>query len=417
MSENLAILKEQDVEIFDVIKSEQHRQQSMLEMIASENHTSPAVMAAQGSCLTNKYAEGLPGRRYYGGCEFVDNAENIAIERCKKLFGCDHVNVQPHSGSQANMAVYFAAMQPGDTFLAMDLAHGGHLTHGSKVNFSGKYYNAISYGVTSDTETIDYDQMAALAKEHKPKLIICGASAYPRTIYFDRIAQIAKDNDARVLADIAHVAGLVCTGLHPDPVPICDYVTSTTHKTLRGPRAGITMCKAEYAKNINSAVFPRMQGGPLCHVIAAKAVAFGEALTPKYKEYAEQVVKNCQALAETLSSKGFRLCSGGSDNHLLLIDLRSYNPDLTGVMAENALHKAGIVVNKNMVPFDNRKPMETSGIRIGTPALTTRGLKEPHMQQIADWIDKTLKDPANTKTSESVRHETESLCQTFPIAS
>ena len=417
MSENLSILKEQDVEIFDVIKNEHHRQQSMLEMIASENHTSPAVMAAQGSCLTNKYAEGLPGRRYYGGCEFVDNAEKIAIERCKKLFGCDHVNVQPHSGSQANMAVYFAAMQPGDTFLAMDLAHGGHLTHGSKVNFSGKYYNAISYGVTPDTETIDYDQMAALAKEHKPKLIICGASAYPRTIYFDRIAQIAKDNNARILADIAHVAGLVCTGLHPDPVPICDYVTSTTHKTLRGPRAGITMCKAEYAKNINSAVFPRMQGGPLCHVIAAKAVAFGEALTPKYKEYAEQVVKNCQALAETLSSKGFRLCSGGSDNHLLLIDLRSYNPDLTGVMAENALHKAGIVVNKNMVPFDNRKPMETSGIRMGTPALTTRGLKESHMQQIAAWIDDTLKDPTSINTTESIRHETESLCQTFPIVS
>jgi glycine hydroxymethyltransferase len=416
VSENLAVLREQDQEIFDVIENEEHRQQSMLEMIASENHTSPAVMAVQGSCLTNKYAEGLPGRRYYGGCEFVDNSENIAIERCKKLFGCDHVNVQPHSGSQANMAVYFAAMQPGDTFLAMDLAHGGHLTHGSKVNFSGKYYNAISYGVTRETETIDYDQMAALAKEHKPKLIICGASAYPRTIHFDRIAQIAEDNGTRVLADIAHVAGLVCTGLHPDPVPICDYVTSTTHKTLRGPRAGITMCKAEYAKSIDSAVFPRMQGGPLCHVIAAKAVAFGEALTPQYKEYAEQVVKNCQALAEALTSKGFRLCSGGSDNHLLLIDLLKYNPDLTGLMAENALHKAGIVVNKNMVPFDNRKPMETSGIRIGTPALTTRGLKEPAMHQIAEWIDKTLKEPANSKNADSIRQETESLCQAFPIA-
>ncbi len=410
-----SVLQGQDPEIYQIIQNEHDRQESMLEMIASENHTSAAVMEATGSCLTNKYAEGLPHRRYYGGCEFVDDAEELAIARCKQLFGCDHVNVQPHSGSQANMAVYFAAVQPGDTVLAMDLAHGGHLTHGSKVNFSGKLYNVVGYGVLPEKETIDYDQIAALTKEHKPGLIICGATAYPRIIDFDRIAQIAHENSTKVLADIAHVAGLVCTKLHPDPVPVCDYVTSTTHKTLRGPRSGITMCKQEYAKSIDSAVFPRMQGGPLCHVVAAKAVAFGEALKPEFKAYAEQIIKNAQALAEALMSKGFRLCSGGTDNHLLLVDLRPFDANLTGAAAETALHEVGIVVNKNMIPFDQRKPMEASGIRLGTPALTSRGLREDHMRQIADWFATTLKNPEDSATIEKIRRETQELCEQFPL--
>ena len=409
-------LEQSDPEIFALIQSEQQRQQSVLEMIASENHTSPAVMAAQGSCLTNKYAEGLPGKRYYGGCENVDDVEELAIHRCKQLFGCEHVNVQPHSGSQANMAAYFACLTPGDTIMAMDLAHGGHLTHGSKFNFSGKLYNVVSYGVHPDTQRIDYDQMSALAREHKPKLIVCGASAYPRTLEFDKIVQIAKDNGALVMADIAHVAGLVCTGLHPDPLPICDFVTSTTHKTLRGPRSGITMCKQEYAKKVNSAVFPAMQGGPLCHVIAAKAVAFAEALKPEFKIYAQQVINNSKTLAETLLSKGFQLCSGGTDNHLNLVDLRPYHADLTGAQAEDWLHDAGIVVNKNLVPFDTRKSTEASGIRIGTPALTTRGLTEDHMIQIAGWFDQVLSSQGNEKTIAAVRTQTRQLCDRFPIA-
>jgi len=409
-------LEKNDPEIFSLIEKERNRQQSVLEMIASENHASPAVLVAAGSCLTNKYAEGLPGKRYYGGCENVDEIETIAIERCEKLFGCDHANVQPHSGSQANMAAYLACLQPGDTVLAMDLAHGGHLSHGFKINFSGKFYNFISYGVKRDTEIIDYDLIDSLARQHQPKLIVCGASAYPRQIDFGRIAAIAHDNGALVLADIAHIAGLVCTGLHPDPVPLCDFVTSTTHKTLRGPRSGTIMCKQQYAKAVNSAVFPGMQGGPLCHVIAAKAIAFAEAMTPEFKQYIQQVINNCQILAEALLSKGFRLCTGGTDNHLLLVDLRPYNENLTGSMAETWLQQGGIVVNKNLIPYDTRKPMEASGIRIGTPALSSRGLKEDHMKQIANWIDTILSSDGDDKIIQSVSCQTEELCQQFPIA-
>jgi len=409
-------LEKNDPEIFSLIEKERNRQQSVLEMIASENHASPAVLVAAGSCLTNKYAEGLPGKRYYGGCENVDEIETIAIERCEKLFGCDHANVQPHSGSQANMAAYLACLQPGDTVLAMDLAHGGHLSHGFKINFSGKFYNFISYGVKRDTEIIDYDLIDSLARQHQPKLIVCGASAYPRQIDFGRIAAIAHDNGALVLADIAHIAGLVCTGLHPDPVPLCDFVTSTTHKTLRGPRSGTIMCKQQYAKAVNSAVFPGMQGGPLCHVIAAKAIAFAEAMTPEFKQYIQQVINNCQILAEALLSKGFRLCTGGTDNHLLLVDLRPYNENLTGSMAETWLQQGGIVVNKNLIPYDTRKPMEASGIRIGTPALSSRGLKEDHMKQIANWIDTILSSDGDDKIIQSVSCQPEELCQQFPIA-
>ncbi len=408
-------LKNSDPAIYDLIAKEERRQQSMLEMIASENHASPAVTIAGGSCLTNKYAEGYPAKRYYGGCENVDQVETLAIDRCKALFGCDHANVQPHSGSQANMAAYFACMDPGDTMLAMDLSHGGHLTHGFKLNFSGRLYNVVSYGVDPKTETIDYDQVHQLAREHKPKLIVCGASAYPRVIDFDRLSQIAKDTGALLMADIAHIAGLVCTGFHPDPVPVCDFVTSTTHKTLRGPRSGIAMCKEEWAKKVNSAVFPGMQGGPLCHIIAAKAVAFAEASRPEFKQYIEQVVKNCHTLAEALLSKGFRLCSGGSDNHLVLVDLRPYNENLTGAAAETWLHDGGIVVNKNLIPFDTRKAMEASGIRVGTPAITTRGLKEDHMVQIAGWFDRILSSGGDTRVIEAVRNETRELCQQFPI--
>lgn len=408
-------LQKNDPEVYDIIMKEEHRQQSMLEMIASENHTSPAVMEATGTCLTNKYAEGYPGKRYYGGCEHVDEVESLAIERCKKLFGCEHANVQAHSGSQANMAVYFSQLVPDDTILTMDLAHGGHLSHGSRVNFSGKMYNVASYGVDKDTETIDYDQLRAQAHEYKPKIIVCGASAYPRKIDFDKFAEIAQEVDAKVLADIAHIAGLVCTGLHPDPVPCCEFVTTTTHKTLRGPRSGLVMCKEEFAKKVNSSVFPGIQGGPLCHVVAAKAVAFGEALKPEFKAYAEQIIKNCQALAEGLISKGFRLCGGGSDNHLVLLDLRPYNDNLSGVVAENLLHEAGIVVNKNMIPFDPRKPMEASGIRIGTAALTTRGLQENHMKQITEWFDKALSCDGDEKVLAGIRQEIEELCKQYPL--
>jgi len=408
-------LEKSDPTVYEIIQKEENRQQSMLGMIASENHASPAVLVAAGSFLTNKYAEGLPGKRYYGGCEHVDEVETLAIERCKKLFGCEHANVQPHSGTQANMAVYFSQLKVGDTVLAMDLAHGGHLSHGFKLNFSGSLYNFHSYGVRRDTETLDYDQLATLAKAHKPKLIVCGASAYPRTIDFSKIVQIAHENGARVLADIAHIAGLVCTGLHPDPVPVCEFVTSTTHKTLRGPRAGTIMCKKEYARSINSAVFPGMQGGPLCHVIAAKAVAFAEAMQDPFRQYAQQIISNCQALAEALLGKGFRLCTGGTDNHLILLDLRPYNEKLTGAAAENWLHDAGIVVNKNLIPYDTRPPAETSGIRIGTPALTTRGMNESHMRQIAELIDQVLAGRGDEKIVSDTRNETVQLCRQFPI--
>lgn len=408
-------LEKSDPEIYAMIQREEHRQQSMLEMIASENHASPAVLVAAGSCLTNKYAEGLPGKRHYGGCEHVDEVETLAIERCKRLFGAEHANVQPHSGSQANMAVYLAQLQPGDTVLGMDLSHGGHLSHGSKANFSGKFFNFISYGVKRDTEMLDYDQIHTLAQQHKPKLIIAGASAYPRAIDFERIADIAHSCGAQVLADIAHIAGLVCTGLHPDPIPCCEFVTSTTHKTLRGPRAGTVLCKKEFARAIDVAVFPGMQGGPLCHVIAAKAVAFAEALRPSFKEYIQQVIDNCQALAQAMLSKGFRLCAGGSDNHLILADLRSYDEKLIGADAETWLHDAGIVVNKNLIPYDPRKIAQTSGIRIGTPAVTTRGLKQDHMRMIADWMDKVLSSRGDDKVVSMVRTETAELCKQFPI--
>ena len=415
MSDNFEFLKQADPAIFNLIEKEHDRQQNTLEMIASENHTSKAVMAAAGSCLTNKYAEGYPQKRYYGGCECVDDVEQLAIDRAKELFGCEHANVQPHSGSQANMAAYFAAIEPGDTILAMDLAHGGHLTHGFRINFSGKLYNVVSYGVSQETERIDYDQMAKLAAEHKPKMIVCGASAYPRIIDFERIASIAKDNGAVVMADIAHIAGLVCTGLHPSPVPCCEFVTTTTHKTLRGPRSGLTMCKEEYAKKVNSAVFPGLQGGPLCHIVAAKAVAFGEALQPAFKVYMQQVVKNCNILAEELVTRGFRLCSGGSDNHLLLLDLRPYNENLTGAEAEKWLQAAGIVTNKNLIPFDTRKATEASGIRIGTPALTTRGLKEAEMKVLAGLIDSALKSEGDEAKIAVVRGEVNEMCKQFPL--
>ena len=408
-------LEKSDPEVFAMIQREEDRQQGSLNMIASENYASPAVLVAAGSCLTNKYAEGLPGRRYYGGCEHVDEVESLAIARCKELFGCEHVNVQPHSGSQANMAVYLAQLQPGDTVLAMNLSHGGHLSHGFKLNFSGHLYNFVHYGVRRDDERIDYDQINALAKEHKPKLIVCGASAYPRVIDFSRIGDIAQSHGAHTLADIAHVAGLVCTGEHPDPVPVCDFVTSTTHKTLRGPRAGTVMCKGQYGKAINSAVFPGMQGGPLCHVIAAKAVAFAEALRPEFKQYAQQIVKNCRAMAEVLSSKGLRLCTGGTDNHLVLVDVRSCHEELTGAAAETWLGQAGIVVNKNLIPYDERKSVETSGIRIGTAALTTRGLEEDHLRLIAEGIDQVLRSGGEGAAIGQVRHLSEQLCREFPI--
>ncbi|MBN2210607.1 MAG: serine hydroxymethyltransferase [Sedimentisphaerales bacterium] len=408
-------LEKSDPEVYAIIQREEHRQQSMLEMIASENHASPAVLVVAGSCLTNKYAEGLPGKRYYGGCEHIDEVETLAIERCKQLFGCEHANVQPHSGSQANMAVYLSQLEPGDTVVAMSLDHGGHLSHGMKLNFSGKFYHFVHYGVRKDTETIDYDQIAQLTAEHKPKLVVCGGSAYPREIDFPRIADIAHAHGAKVMADIAHISGLVAAGLHSDPVAVCEFVTSTTHKTLRGPRAGTVMCKKEFAKAINSAVFPGLQGGPLCHVIAAKAVAFAEAMTPEFKSYAEQIIRNCRMLCEELLKKGFRLVTGGSDNHLLLVDLRSYNADLTGVMAETWLHDAGIVVNKNLIPFDPRPSSECSGIRIGTPAVTTRGLKEVHMKLIADWIDLTLKSGGDDKIVSMVRNETAELARSYPL--
>ena len=414
MPKYLEYLKQTDPQIYAIIKEERNRQHSMLGMIASENFASTTVLATAGSCLTNKYAEGLPGKRYYGGCENVDDAEILAIERCKQLFGCEHANVQPHSGTQANMAVYFSQLKPGDTVLAMDLSHGGHLSHGFKLNFSGSLYNFVHYGVKRDTETIDYDQLNALAKEHKPKLIVSGASAYPRQIDFARIVEIAHGHNALTLADIAHVAGLVCTGLHPDPVSVCDFVTSTTHKTLRGPRAGTIMSKMKFAKAVNSSVFPGMQGGPLCHVIAAKAVAFGEALKPEFKQYAQQIIDNCKTLADALMSKGFRLCTGGTDNHMVLVDLRSYNEKLTGNDAENWLHEAGIVVNKNLIPFDPRRAQETSGVRIGTPILTTRGMKQDQMVQVADWIDQALSSDGDPKTLATIKIQVSELCNQFP---
>ena len=409
----MSILKKTDPEIARAILEETIRQAGKLEMIASENFVSEAVLEAQGSVMTNKYAEGYPAKRYYGGCEYVDVAETLAIERCKQLFGADHVNVQPHSGTQANMAVYFSVLEPGDTILGMNLSHGGHLSHGSPANFSGKLYNVVAYGVDKETETIDFNEVAAQARKHKPKMIVVGASAYPRTIDFIKFRQIADEVGAVIMADIAHIAGLVATGLHPSPVSTCEYVTSTTHKTLRGPRGGLIMCKEAFAKTINSRVFPGMQGGPLMHVIAAKAVAFREALLPEFKTYQTQIVKNAKALAEALMAEGFRLVSGGTDNHLMLLDLTPKG--VTGRDAQEVLDRAGITVNKNGIPFDTKSPMVTSGIRVGTPALTTRGMKEAQMTLIARLIAEVLTHIDDEAKIQAVREEVRILCDKFPL--
>jgi len=402
-----------DPEIYQIIKKETERQEYNLEFIASENFVSEAVLEAQGSVLTNKYAEGYPTKRYYGGCEFVDVAEQLAIDRAKELFGAEHVNVQPHSGSQANMAVYMTVCQPGDTVLGMNLAHGGHLTHGSSVNFSGKLYNIVPYGLNAETGTIDYEEVERLAKEHQPKLIVVGASAYPREIDFVAFRKIADAVGAVIMVDMAHIAGLVAAGVHSNPVPYAEFVTTTTHKTLRGPRGGMILCTEEWGKKINSSIFPGIQGGPLMHVIAAKAVAFKEALLPEFKEYADQVVKNAQALAAGLVAKGYKLVSGGTDNHLMLVDFTG--TEITGKVAEKTLEDAGITVNKNAVPFDTRSPFVTSGIRIGTPATTTRGLKEAEMLQVVDWIDRALQNIDNEAELLKIRAEVKVLCQRFPL--
>lgn len=405
-------LAQQDPQVWEAIQSERRRQQQGLELIASENYASPAVMAAQGSVLTNKYAEGYPGKRYYGGCEHVDVIERLAMERACALFGAERANVQPHSGAQANMAVFLAALEPGATILAMDLAHGGHLTHGMRLNFSGKYFHAVGYGVRPDTERIDYDQVAALAREHKPRLIIAGASAYPRQIEFARFAEIAREVGALFMVDMAHIAGLVAAKLHADPVPYADFVTTTTHKTLRGPRGGLILTRADWGQKINSAVFPGVQGGPLMHVIAAKAVAFGEALTPAFRDYCARVIANAQTLAQCLQERGFRIVSGGTDNHLMLLDVTSKGT--TGKVAEYALDAAGITVNKNMIPFDTRPALDPSGIRIGTPAMTTRGLGSDEMRTLAGWIDAVLSAPTDTATLQRVRQQVAELCEQFP---
>ncbi|HHY45777.1 MAG TPA: serine hydroxymethyltransferase [Firmicutes bacterium] len=402
-----------DREVAEAIEAETKRQNSKIELIASENFTSLAVMQAQGSVLTNKYAEGYPGKRYYGGCEFVDVVESLAIKRAKELFGAEHANVQPHSGAQANTAVYFAVLAPGDTVLGMDLTHGGHLTHGHPINFSGKYFRFIPYGVSKETETIDYDRLRELAHEHKPKLIVAGASAYPRIIDFALIRQIADEVGAMVMVDMAHIAGLVATGLHPSPVPYAEFVTTTTHKTLRGPRGGLILCQERFAKAIDQAVFPGTQGGPLMHVIAAKAVALKEAMTDDFKAYQAQVVKNARALAEALSSRGFRLISGGTDNHLMLVSM--IEKKLTGKRAEKVLDDVGITVNKNTIPFDPEKPFVASGIRIGTPAVTTRGMREPEMDEIADIISSVLSNPDEDAVKEEARTRVSGLCSRFPL--
>jgi len=409
----MSILWKEDPEIAGAIREETKRQAGKLELIASENFVSEAVLEAQGCVMTNKYAEGYPGRRYYGGCEFVDIAESLAIERARKLFGADHVNVQPHSGSQANMAVYFAALQPGDTVLGMNLSHGGHLTHGSPVNFSGRLYNVVSYGVDSETETIDFNEVEDQAKKHRPKMIVVGASAYPRTIDFKSFRDIADMVGAVIMADIAHIAGLVATGLHPSPVPLCEFVTTTTHKTLRGPRGGMIMCKDEVAKVLNSRVFPGSQGGPLMHIIAAKAVAFKEALAPEFADYQRQIVSNAKAMADALTAEGLRLVSGGTDNHLMLIDVATQG--ITGKEAEETLDRAGITVNKNGIPFDTKGPQVTSGIRIGTPAITSRGMKEEEMRTIGRLIARIIKDISDEQGIAAVRTEVADLCERFPL--
>ncbi|MBW1975867.1 MAG: serine hydroxymethyltransferase [Deltaproteobacteria bacterium] len=402
-----------DREIYEIIKQEEARQRGKIELIASENFVSRAVLEAQGSILTNKYAEGYPGRRYYGGCEFVDRAEVLAIERAKKLFGAEYANVQPHSGSQANMVVYFAFLKPGDTIMGMDLSQGGHLTHGSPVSFSGRLFRVVSYGVRRDTETIDYDAVRDLALRERPKLVIAGASSYPRVIDFEKFRSVCNEIGAYLMVDMAHIAGLVAAGLHPNPVQCADFVTSTTHKTLRGPRGGLILSHEKYAKTLDGQLFPGIQGGPLMHVIAAKAVAFKEAMEPAFKEYQVRIVENSKALAEALMDRGYRLVSGGTDNHLMLVDLR--NKNITGREAELALDKAGITVNKNAIPFDSQKPSITSGIRIGTPAVTTRGMGPAEMREIASFIDKVLQKRNDETALQRIRQEISEFCKAFPL--
>jgi glycine hydroxymethyltransferase len=406
-------IAQNDPDVWQAIAGEMERQADGLEMIASENYTSPAVMQAAGSVLTNKYAEGYPGRRYYGGCQFVDVVEQLAIDRAKRLFGSEFANVQPHSGSQANTAIYLAALEPGDTVLGLDLAHGGHLTHGMKLNISGMLYNFVSYGVARDTHRIDFDQVTSLAREHKPKLIVAGASAYPREIPHDRFAQIARDVGAKLMVDMAHYAGLVAAGLHNSPVPMADFVTTTTHKTLRGPRAGLCLAKDEYGKTINSRVFPGIQGGPLMHIIAGKAICFAEALRPEFKRYARQIIENAKTLADALLAGGLKLVSGGTDNHLLLVDVTPLG--IGGKIAEQTLDRCGITINKNMIPYDERKPVDPSGIRIGTPALTTRGMGTSEMRTIGGWMIEALKSPDDDSVLSRIRGEIRQLCQQFPV--
>jgi glycine hydroxymethyltransferase len=402
-----------DSEVYSALRSESRRQRENIELIASENYASRAVREATASLMTNKYAEGYPGKRWYHGCEFVDEAERLAIERAKQIFGAEHVNVQPHSGSQANMAVYFSVMEPGDTLLAMSLDHGGHLTHGHKANFSGRLYNVVHYGVDKDTETIDYDEVEKLAEENKPKVICAGASAYSRIIDFKRLREIADAVGAYLMVDMAHIAGLVAAGCHPNPVPYCEFVTTTTHKTLRGPRGGLILCRERFAQDVDRQIFPGIQGGPLMHIIAAKAVCFHEALQPEFKEYQQQVVRNAQALAAALQNKNIRICSGGTDNHLMLLDLTPI--EVTGKVAAAALDKASITVNKNAIPFDTKSPFVTSGIRVGTPAVTTRGMKEPEMDQVAELMTAILQDVENEKLIKDIRSKVIELTSRFPV--
>jgi glycine hydroxymethyltransferase len=408
-----SVLADTDAEVAEAIARETRRQNSTLELIASENFVSEAVLEAAGSVFTNKYSEGYPGKRYYGGCEFADRVESLAQERAKKLFGAEHVNAQPHSGTQANIAVYMTVCKPGDTILGMSLAHGGHLTHGHPLNFSGKMYRVQSYGVQPGSERIDYDELARLAAEHKPRIIVCGASAYPRILDFKRIAEIARSVDAYSMADIAHVAGLVAAGLHPSPFPHMDFVTTTTHKTLRGPRGGMIMCREKFAQDLDRSVFPGTQGGPLVHIIAAKAVCLHEALQPGFIEYQKQILANARVLSGTLASEGFRLVSGGTDNHLMLVDVLSHN--LTGKAAEKALEEARITVNKNAIPFDKNPPMVASGIRVGTPAVTSRGMREPEMQTIGRCIARILRAPEDEAVRQQVRQDVQALTDRFPL--
>jgi glycine hydroxymethyltransferase len=406
-------LKTADPDVYAAIEAEEVRQREKLLLIASENFASPAVLAAQGSVLTNKYAEGYPGKRYYGGCQHADTVEDLAIQRCKEIFGAEHVNVQPHSGSQANMAAYLSVLKPGDTILGMDLAQGGHLTHGSKVNFSGILFRVFSYGVDRRTETIDYDAVQKVAEECRPRMIVVGASAYARVLDFPRFQQIAKSVGAYLLVDIAHIAGLIAAGLHPNPVPYADFVTTTTHKTLRGPRGGVTMCKAEYAKGVDKLVFPGLQGGPLMHVIAAKAIAFKEALSPGFKRYQQQVLTNAKALAQGFIDRGYKIVSGGTDTHLMLLNLT--NKGITGKEADAALDTAGIIVNKNAVPYDEKPPAVASGIRLGSPIVSTRGMKEPEMKRIVELVDRVLQHRQEPTVLEEVREQAKALCDGFPI--